>query len=867
MSQFRQVFAYGLSLGVLGVLASVALAQGEPLYPAVDLPPAIEIAADEGPAPNPTASTDAQATDGGFDATQFTPSPNLDVRDVDGDGALDGTWLLDGVRAWRGHGDGRFDTGTFQETSLGSTSQILGQWADADGDGDLDAVYLTFEHTEVFFDQGGGQFVSSGAQTIPGDNDFNFNSWTAGFVDGDALVDIVVRNYHFTPGAKLQILYGLGGGAFSAPVDIASTAGLVTEIALPDLDGDGRTDVVAFVDNNPTFRLRTWLQPSAGTFASVSNIIAPGYISRLEARDMTGDGLADVIAFGIDQTWLYVGDASGVLPAPVTLPGVRRDALFVDIDLDGLTDVLQTSGSVPFGPEALLARPDGSLSAPVKTLHGTDVLGAGDFDGDGRLDLWSVQAALPGRGDGSFAVPLNFAIDDGSTESPRQVALADFDEDGVLDVITTNFPYLTLSTAGGAWEPPKLVAAYFGVAVATGDLDADGHVDVVSSRPFLGGTDVWRGLGNGFLHEMPELIFSPGQNGGIGIGQFGSSPAGDVVASTDGIVRVRLGFGDFTFGAERQTALPAPSSDPWLVVRDLDGDGLDDLLVSQSSGVYSLRCLGNGLFAAPQLLTGAASQLSFADLDDDGDGDLLASQGSGVTALLADGTGGFAPAPFPGVTTVSAARGTAVADVDGDGWLDLAVGHQWAWSLFRGVPGGGWEAETLDVFDLSGTGYLLRFLDANADGAPDLLAVGANPDFGSFDDEIGLTLALHRQGRWEDLGFGLTGATAPYLWPSGSLQAGTPVRFVLREAPPGELAVLVFGLAELHLAFKGGVLVPAPHLLLTIGPVSGAGVAQLAATWPANVPSGTRLWVQGWIPDVGAPAGLAASNAVVGTSP
>ena len=868
MPSCRHALALALALGCVGELSSVAIAQGEPLYPAVDLPPAIEVAADESPAPAPPASPLVQATDGGFDATQFTPSLNLDVRDLDGDGHLDGTWLLDGVRVWHGRGDGRFDSGSFHETALPSSSQILGQWADADADGDLDAVYLTYEQTEVFFDQGGGRFVSSGPQTIPGDNDFNFNSWTAGFVDGDALVDIVARNYHVTPGAKVQVLHGLGGGAFSAPFTVATTAGTVTETALPDLDADGRTDIVSFVDNNPTFRLRSWLQPAEGTFISVSNVLTPGYVFRLEARDMTGDGLADVIAFGLDQAWLYVGDGTGVLPlVPVTLPGVRHDALFLDVDLDGLTDVLQTSGSVPFGPEALLARIDGSLSAPVRTRHGTDVLGVGDFDGDGVLDLWSVQAALRGRGDGSFEVPLNFAIDDGSTESPRVIALSDFDEDGVLDVITTGFPYVTLSAPGGAWDPPHLVAAYFGVAVAAGDIDGDGHADLVSSRPVLGGTDVWRGLGNGQFHEQAPLIFSPGENTGIGIGEFGGTGGADVVGSTDGRVRVRLGSGDFTFGAERQTALPLPSNDPWLVVRDLDRDGLDDLLVSQSSGLYSLRCLGNGLFAPPVGVSPTTFQLSFADLDGDGDEDLLASQGNGVTALLADGTGGFAPAPFAGVTVATQARGTAVADVDGDGWLDLAVGHFWAWSLFRGVPGGGWETQPLDVFDLSGTGEILRFVDANSDGAPDLIAVGANPDFGSFDDTIGLTLALHRQGRWEDLGFGLAGATAPYLWPSGSLQAGSPVRFVLRDAQPGEFAVLVIGLAELHLAFKGGVLVPAPHLLVTLGPVNPAGVTLLTATWPAMVPPGTRLWVQGWIPDAGAPVGLAASNAVAGTSP
>ena len=100
-----------------------------------------------------------------------------------------------------------------------------------------------------------------------------------------------------------------------------------------------------------------------------------------------------------------------------------------------------------------------------------------------------------------------------------------------------------------------------------------------------------------------------------------------------------------------------------------------------------------------------------------------------------------------------------------------------------------------------------------------------------------------------------------------ALQPSTPFGLVLRDGAPGAAAWFIFGLSELSLPFKGGVLVPNPLLVLPAPPISGQGVSSLAATWPSGVPSGIQLWVQCWIADASGPAGFTASNAVMGTTP
>ena len=120
---------------------------------------------------------------------------------------------------------------------------------------------------------------------------------------------------------------------------------------------------------------------------------------------------------------------------------------------------------------------------------------------------------------------------------------------------------------------------------------------------------------------------------------------------------------------------------------------------------------------------------------------------------------------------------------------------------------------------------------------------------------------------WVDLGGGLPGTGGPpSLDAVGSLADGTQLTLSVQGAAANASAVLVAGLGTIDAPFKGGVLVPALDVLLPLV-TNAQGRVDLVATLPAGLPVGTPVALQAWIADAGGPAGFAATNAQLGTTP
>jgi hypothetical protein len=121
---------------------------------------------------------------------------------------------------------------------------------------------------------------------------------------------------------------------------------------------------------------------------------------------------------------------------------------------------------------------------------------------------------------------------------------------------------------------------------------------------------------------------------------------------------------------------------------------------------------------------------------------------------------------------------------------------------------------------------------------------------------------------WSDLGQQLAGTPGvPFLAGSGALVAGAPLSITLSDAKALAPAALAIGTAPLNAPFKGGVLVPAPNLVLGGLLTNASGGWQALGTWPAGIPSGFGLWMQAWIADASGPAGFAASNGLFALTP
>jgi len=372
----------------------------------------------------------------------------------------------------------------------------------------------------------------------------------------------------------------------------------------------------------------------------------------------------------------------------------------------------------------------------------------GDVNADGRMDLYVVQGGAPNllflhRGDHYEEVAAAFGVDDAGRGAGA--VLCDMNGDAFPELLLTNFgPDRYFLNVGG--ERFELVEGFsddgMGMGMAVADYDGDGLGDVYVARyidwpenvPRSGGACQWKGLpvicGPEAYRPMADLYYSGDVDGGLvssqpmplrpfapgrgmGVIAFGlgdSEQPSIYVANdaSDNFLFVRGEVGQLLYRWEEKAlglgcALSAegkPQAGMGIAPGDIDGDGLEDLVITHFDGqrhaLYMQKvegwfedesqARGLGAPSLPRLSWGA----QLADFDNDGDLDLHVVNGhlyfnaddigDGTTwkqpddLFINDGTGHFTPLPdgWDGVTAESG-RGSAVVDFDDDGLLDLVV--------------------------------------------------------------------------------------------------------------------------------------------------------------------------------------------------
>lgn len=303
-------------------------------------------------------------------------------------------------------------------------------------------------------------------------------------------------------------------------------------------------------------------------------------------------------------------------------------------DGDGVLDLLALDR---FG-DALVAQPglgDGHFAAPVAlgAFTNPNFLALADLDGDGHPEAlvldWNNETLLVGDGksDGTFGAPVPYLL---ASES-ESLAVGDVDEDGDPDVIvgTAAGAFLWLGALGTALKPGPTVSNDNEYYVALADLNEDGHLDLLSSPAGY----LRRRLGNGDGTFGPAVDFLPPAFfvfGPMSLGDLNGDGHVDVVAGYGMSDRLGISLGD---GAGGFTAAPqlvvgaTVQFDLYLALAHLDNDAHLDLVVARdvSGEVHVFHGVGDGTFVFRQALTVTPSTraLLVADWNGDGAEDLL----------------------------------------------------------------------------------------------------------------------------------------------------------------------------------------------------------------------------------------------------
>lgn len=484
---------------------------------------------------------------------------------------------------------------------------------DIEGDGDADLVTTSlfdgglsgaFLSATLFANNGTGSFVAQPTATVPvlfGNPsvygpELQLVDW-----DGDGLQDLLGKmdvwpNTGGGGGNGIVYLFpNLGGGAFGAP-GLWPDASVKDIAGVEDLDGDGLPELVSWV-------------VVRGDGAFDVHISAPFYGSLPSdlVHDVDGDGDIDLHSAGVVTPFAsyWANDGSGVFTAQLVAPTLAippTDFMLKpargDFDEDGQTELIVEHWRDPIGllPPFFLglrrladAQGTGYVDigpAAEPNLQWIDepTLSA-DIDGDGHLDIADAGSLWYGDGSGGFSAPVTL-FNDGWI-----LATGDVEPDGDVDLLairnTPSGAQMHLYRANDGSFVSELIEAQSSVWTRPGlfDLDGDGDLDAVMHRSLAVG--------------LPDEALQIYENVGAGF--------------------VRHDYGPLT--------LLASASD--MAQEDVDGDGLDDLLLlanSPSQGTYAsllvARRIGPGVDV--ELHTYLVVQGSgLADGDADGDIDVI----------------------------------------------------------------------------------------------------------------------------------------------------------------------------------------------------------------------------------------------------
>lgn len=522
-------------------------------------------------------------------------------------------------------------------------------------------------------------------------------------------------------------------------------------IGVGDLNGDGRPDIL--------YPSGEEISTGKGTFRFVAQTY--NFPTGSKLIDVNGDGKLDVVApiqgSGFCGTYpdgtpyceidsyaainIYLGNGDGTFRGGFTLNLQQYNAIGAvatvgDFNGDGKPDIAVGLFNSINGASAsgliLINDGTGKFSTTSTTLP-SSVAGAGDFNGDGKIDLVLEGQPLQilfGNGDGTFTAGPQSA----SGVDPTSVAIADFNHDGKLDIATNSASGVEVFWGhGDGTFTPKLVSTIKAGFLQAADLNHDGYPDLIGVPPIAGNANDSPSTSLSVFTNQRNGTFSNPKTFEGSSFTFQSFAVSDF--NGDGYLDVAAGNAIYygTYGASFLTPIltSAPYTDS-VAVGDFNRDGTEDVVAfnysSDSITIYPGSGQGylnaGASYSAP--VSGGAS-VTVGDVNGDGIADIVvaapypAPAGSkNVAVFLGNGDGTFKSSIKSSVgaqpTVESKNQKFYVVDVNHDGKADL-VGD---WGVALGNGDGTFA--TAAPFSLASTGIdALAVADINGDGAPDVV--------------------------------------------------------------------------------------------------------------------------------------------------
>jgi hypothetical protein len=352
---------------------------------------------------------------------------------------------------------------------------------------------------------------------------FYTGSVAVGDLNGDGKPDLLVGSLSRTPNGLVgvvNVLLGVGDGTFQEN-GLYGTAGDHANVALADVNGDGKLDMLASgcaYKDCFTGVVTVHTGNGDGTFAGGSYVFGTGgmFPSSPAVADFNGDGKLDLVVAncgngcqtGTGTVGVLLGNGDATFQTAVTYStgGIGPHRVIVaDVNGDGKPDLIvpnscTTSGNCTYGPGSvgvLLGKGDGTFQAAVTYGSGGDYafsVAVADVNGDGKLDLLVANfcgdtncslagplGVLLGNGDGTFQSVIPYSL---GGPSLGQIALADVNGDGKLDIVTTSGSNNTMVLPGngdGTFQAPVFYGTGgFGAdGIAVADVNGDGLPDVM----------------------------------------------------------------------------------------------------------------------------------------------------------------------------------------------------------------------------------------------------------------------------------------------------------------------------------------------------------------------------------------------------